>query len=330
SPCGADYEGTFGTFGSPNYPDDYPENAVCNWKVKSPDSRNIRVDFKHFKTEGLDYLEIRDGNDRNAPVLTKISGNYGDTRHMNEVVSTSNSLYFHFHSDDSTQFSGFKLNWFTDSPCEADYEGTYGTFASPNYPDDYPENADCHWKVTSPDSRKIRVNFKHFKTEGSDSDFLEIRDGNDSHAPVLIKISGHNGDNPNLEEVVSMSNSLYFHFHSDGYVQYSGFKLNWFTELSTEYDYYSCDSSPDSGDLFDPGCGQDNYHGKLYHGTSSAYINVHYDGSHRVERGLAQTIEDEGDCYDTGYSITCYCNHDFCNNHRCQHCATQPPIWPSG
>ncbi|CAL4082726.1 unnamed protein product, partial [Meganyctiphanes norvegica] len=167
-----------------------------------------------------------DGNDSNAPVLTKISVNEGDNPNLEEVVSTSNSLYFHFHTDGSNVDSGFKLNWLAVFRMKQDYEGNYGMIASPNYPDAYPKYADCYWKVTTQDSTKIRVNIKHFKTEGRD--YLEIRDGTDSTAPVLTKISGDYGDNPNLEEVVSTSNSLYFHFHSDNSTQFSGFKLNWF------------------------------------------------------------------------------------------------------
>ncbi|CAL4228619.1 unnamed protein product, partial [Meganyctiphanes norvegica] len=153
-----------------------------------------------------------------------------------------------------------------------------------------------------------------------DNRYISPRDGNDSTAPRLAKYDGHS----NIREVVSTNNSLYIFFHSDSSTfTDTGFKLNWITELAYDYDYYSCDNNPESGDRFDPTCGRDEYHGKfLTKGSYSAYINVHYDGSHHVERGITKAVEEEGACYDSGYSLVCFCNHDLCNNHLCQHCTT--------
>ncbi|CAL4060851.1 unnamed protein product [Meganyctiphanes norvegica] len=103
------------------------------------------------------------------------------------------------------------------------------------------------------------------------------------------------------------------------------------TGLAYDYLCYSCDNDPDSGGKFDPACGEDGYHGDYaYDNERTCYTNVHYDGSHRVERGLTENYEEDGSCYDTGYSVTCYCTAvigyepPLCNNNLCQHCSITP------
>ncbi|CAL4061767.1 unnamed protein product, partial [Meganyctiphanes norvegica] len=58
------------------------------------------------------------------------------------------------------------------------------------------------------------------------------------------------------------------------------------------------------------------------------------DGSHRVERGGTENNQVNGTCYDSGFSITCYCSassssRGSCNSDLCQHCDMTSPPYPT-
>lgn len=62
--CGqTDITGMSGTLSSPNYPDDYPHNLLCEWTITIPDGQHIRVNITDFfiqKTSSCsaDSLEV--------------------------------------------------------------------------------------------------------------------------------------------------------------------------------------------------------------------------------------------------------------------------------
>ncbi|CAL4091433.1 unnamed protein product [Meganyctiphanes norvegica] len=311
--CGGDYNGTSGSIESPNYPGNYPADQDCYWSVTANEYSAITVSFEHFDIDSYnnDYLEIRDGIDSGAPLITRISGSYGDNPDIEEIISTGNSLYVYFHSDYDYQYSGFKLNWITES-CVEYIEGTDGELFSLNYPDDYPENVRCWWILNSPDYSVIRVVFEMFSTPDS-YDYLEIRDGNESSAPVLVTLSGHLNS---IDDIKSTSNSLSLFLYSNNVVQDIGFKLNWFAGSPSCYD---CDNYPGTS-IYDPTCGEDVYHGRTTPDYVTCYTSIHYDGTNRVERGGTYNDEEDGECFNSGFALSCFCRTYHCNNNLCQHC----------
>ena len=48
-----------GTFASPNFPGNYPNNARCEWRIQVPYGCRVRLSFTAFYTEsGFDFVEI--------------------------------------------------------------------------------------------------------------------------------------------------------------------------------------------------------------------------------------------------------------------------------
>lgn len=112
------------TVASPNYPNWYPANANCNYKINAPENTKVRVRFvEKFDIEAhprclYDSLTITDPFEmRNQkrqvtycngkdPVLMKENAvrNVGT-----QVIGSGNKLSMQFKSDQSTQREGFKL-----------------------------------------------------------------------------------------------------------------------------------------------------------------------------------------------------------------------------
>ena len=62
--CGGDLFGERGVIKTPNYPDNYYDNEVCQWVIHAPDNETVDLKFTEFEVEfardcDFDYLEIR-------------------------------------------------------------------------------------------------------------------------------------------------------------------------------------------------------------------------------------------------------------------------------
>lgn len=101
---------------SPFFPDSYPENLHCEWKISSPvDSAVLEIRFEEFALElspgcAYDYLEFRavpetpNGNDR---VLGKFCGE----NKPEKFTTPQNQVYVVFHSDVNNVCQGFCFAW---------------------------------------------------------------------------------------------------------------------------------------------------------------------------------------------------------------------------
>ena len=77
--CGANYSNASGVISSPSFPDDYPERADCIYLISLQNETYVNVSFQSMDIDcqgsPSDYIEMRDGNSENAPLLTRICGN---------------------------------------------------------------------------------------------------------------------------------------------------------------------------------------------------------------------------------------------------------------
>ena len=107
------------------------------------------------------------------------------------------------------------------SACPSSVSGkNSGRFASPNYPNNYPDNEDCSWGITVPDGLLVKVEFSHFNTEGG-YDKLWIYDGPSGSSSLLVTLTG---DLWTPREVISTGSSLWFNFRTDGSFSRRGFE----------------------------------------------------------------------------------------------------------
>lgn len=211
-----------------------------------------------------DYLQIRDGPNETSPVLGRFCG--GEL--PGELKGNSSELTIQFASDKDTNKPGFYLNFFSEidecrknnggceqicqdtlgghqCACQPGYElrsdnkncetacgGTLtaprGNITSPSYPEDYPKNKRCLWKITGPKGQRISLKFNDFQLEGNVQgvcryDYVEIKDKDDV---VLGKFCGRKTP----QTITSSSNVMWVEFHSDHTQSRRGFSAVYYAD----------------------------------------------------------------------------------------------------
>ncbi|XP_038054395.1 fibrillin-2-like [Patiria miniata] len=231
--CGSHMYAGSGTLTSPNYPGQYPADAVCAWKLTTDEGNHVSLTFNSFEIEDsadcyYDYLILFDGADEMAPVL----GRYCGQETPRTATSTGSKLYVKFVSDSSIERLGFHANFSTG--CSRNLVGPRGQLTSPNYPGYYPSNQNCLYKITVGNNKLIRLQFLIFAIEGTPTycsyDSLEIFDGTTENSKLIGRYCGSDIPTP----VITSSNVMMMRFLSDESVGYQGFYIE-FEEVDTDF-----------------------------------------------------------------------------------------------
>uniref|UniRef100_A0A8C6U8I4 Metalloendopeptidase n=1 Tax=Neogobius melanostomus TaxID=47308 RepID=A0A8C6U8I4_9GOBI len=269
--CGGEVKRDNGQIQSPNYPDDYRPNKVCVWKITVAQGYHVGLTFQSFEIErhdscAYDYLEVRDGNSENGPLLGRFCG-YDKP---DDIKSSSNQLWMKFVSDGSVNKAGFAANFFKEMDecskpdngrceqrcvntlgsykcaCDPGYElaadkrsceaacGGFitklnGSITSPGWPREYPPNKNCIWQLVAPTQYRITLLFDVFETEGNDVckyDYVEVRSGLSADSRLHGKFCG--AEKP--EAITSQYNNMRIEFKSDNTVSKKGFKAQFFSD----------------------------------------------------------------------------------------------------
>ena len=104
-----------------------------------------------------------------------------------------------------------------------------GVVQTPGYPSLYPNKAKCLWKITSPDGKKVILQFESFDLESQTSckyDFIDIQEKDSSSSEV--KPVGRFCGNKRPPVITTTSNELLITFQSDGTVQKTGFRAKYY------------------------------------------------------------------------------------------------------
>lgn len=107
-----------GIITSPNYPNNYPSNADCEWTITVTPHHAIiftldELDLEDFYDCEMDYVEAYEERfESNAEPLQlfKKCGTL-EAEGNNTWRTISNSVTVHFRSDDSVPAKGFKLSY---------------------------------------------------------------------------------------------------------------------------------------------------------------------------------------------------------------------------
>ena len=104
--------------------------------------------------------------------------------------------------------------------------GTTGSFASPNYPSNYPNRETCRWIIEVPQEHVVHLSFDVFVMEKCaipsptcSCDHVEIRDGPNVNSPKLAKYCGD--ENPGA--IMSSGRFMWVEFDSDFFSNAQGF-----------------------------------------------------------------------------------------------------------
>ncbi|XP_038141380.1 deleted in malignant brain tumors 1 protein-like isoform X3 [Cyprinodon tularosa] len=104
--CGGFLYGSHGTFESPNYPNNYPDNLDCTWYIR-PGHQFIRLEISNLSTEcGYDWVDVYDGYNTNNRRVLQLC-------HTNQTVyhSTGHYVTVHFRTDGSVSRGGFYASY---------------------------------------------------------------------------------------------------------------------------------------------------------------------------------------------------------------------------
>ncbi|XP_069079880.1 CUB and sushi domain-containing protein 2 [Pleurodeles waltl] len=104
APCGGQYVGSDGVVLSPNYPQNYTSGQVCSYFIVVPKDYVVFGQFTFFQTALNDVVEVHDGANAHARLLSSLSGS-----HTGESLplATSNQILIKFSSKGQATAKGF-------------------------------------------------------------------------------------------------------------------------------------------------------------------------------------------------------------------------------
>ncbi|ELK26749.1 CUB domain-containing protein 2 [Myotis davidii] len=224
--CGGVLTGLSGVLTSPEYPNNYPNNAECRWVIRAAGPATIKLVFVDFQVEGsadctYDYVAVL-----GAPGPTR-GHHYCGSARPPTLVSQGHELQVVFKSDFNIGGRGFKAYYFS-GECQEVYTAVRGNFSSPQYPSSYPNNVRCHWTIRLPPGYRVKVFFLDLELEGPNSltktcdfDHLAAFDGASEEAPLLGSWCGRHLPPP----VTSSRNQLLLLLHADRSTSRRGFSV---------------------------------------------------------------------------------------------------------
>ena len=115
---------TLRTFNSPSHPGTYPASITCTYLFTAPRGHRIELTFSTFRLEGAspscsnDYILVRDGPSEKSALIKRLCA----TKNPGPIISSANSIYLFFVSNDQFVFQGFMGTYRTASEGELNCE----------------------------------------------------------------------------------------------------------------------------------------------------------------------------------------------------------------
>ncbi|KAL9985300.1 hypothetical protein ACROYT_G007688 [Oculina patagonica] len=179
--------GTEGTLSSPFYPSNYPNDMECSWNITGPSGTRLILVFYRIClgvcTTGMpcdcDRLVISEAF--NSKQLCSGSD-------VIPFISLENKISLSMSTDGQYTSKGFVAKYQSvplDGACSQMIQLTNasGRFSSPNFPSNYPGDAQCGWNISIPAGYKIYLTFLEFDLEECGSsctcDYVEVADSKD-------------------------------------------------------------------------------------------------------------------------------------------------------
>ncbi|XP_078278371.1 cubilin [Rhinoraja longicauda] len=219
--CGGIQTGESGFISSPNFPSPYNSLTHCAWILEAPEGHTITLSFIHFNSEhhlACDggSVTILNGGSFNSPII----GQYCGSTPVKEIKSGSNKLFIFFHSEHSVHQGGFYSTWKTDSlGCGGYFHAESGSFKSPNWPQNFPSNSECTWRIVGQESKHFEITFdKNFQiphsTENCGSSYVKMWGGiSETDESLLATLCGNTAP---PSPVIAPANVVSVRFQSKG------------------------------------------------------------------------------------------------------------------
>ncbi|XP_072033288.1 cubilin-like [Amphiura filiformis] len=224
-----------GFFESPGYPNLYPNNRDCQYRITAEHGMAVEINFEEFELEyqdecTYDYVKITDETTDKVDIFC-------GSKDAFKWVSHGNQVLLEFHTDSSAVFRGFKAYYDTKAEqkttpiaeqqdqsvpeCSEYLNDTIGFFSSPKFPLPYPTNEVCHTYIQTKAGTKIQVTFRFLEIEehfGCTRDSVQVEDRETGRKSPLLC-----GELENAYSWNSDSNRVVVIFQSDSVVSHSGY-----------------------------------------------------------------------------------------------------------
>ncbi|XP_011637168.1 cubilin-like [Pogonomyrmex barbatus] len=224
--CGGVLRNPMGTLQFPMGGNTYQHGLSCAWVLITESSKVLNVTFTAFNLEQstdckFDFLQIHDGRNAGSQMINRFCGHTLPNQN-GTIISSHNTLYLWFHSDNSISHDGFTLHWSSIDPiCGGVLEDNYGTIISPGSPGRYPPNRDCFWRITVAETKRIQFHFGQLMLEDNcNNDYVEITGAEEERLGLFCN---HTRPPP----LVTPSFEATVHFHSDSSNQDAGFQIHY-------------------------------------------------------------------------------------------------------
>ncbi|XP_056388388.1 CUB domain-containing protein 2 [Hyla sarda] len=228
--CGGVLTSLSGVITSPDYPDNYPNNAECHWLISAAPHAKIRLVFTDFQLESqecnYDYVAVFDGSSQEEEEQVR---HYCGTTKPPDTTSSSNELLVVFKSDFNIGGRGFKAH-FSSGECQDVFTAVKGNITSPRYPDMYPNNIICQWNIQLPQGFRIKLFFRDLEleemnalTDECDYDYMAVYDGQSTNDKPLGRWCGTDIPAP----LISTKNNLLLVLVTDRDTAKKGFYVSY-------------------------------------------------------------------------------------------------------
>ena len=231
-----------GSFSYPIYPARYPPATEVTWVIKVDKGKYINltlhvIDVEEYRGKCIDIIEIKDGNNSQAPLL---GGYCNSNKPTYNILSSSNVMRVWFQSANNSDGGfGFNISYTTvnDQACGGVLESFPGTITTPRYPRPYPNNRECSWQILAPQGMYIHVTFHgvyslDYVCTNYDKcqckDILDIQDG--ERALPYVPYEGYCTAKP--WPFTSMTNNVSMKFVSGASGRFEGFSATYTTSLT--------------------------------------------------------------------------------------------------
>eukprot|EP00063_Salmo_salar_P060825 XP_014035660.1 PREDICTED: CUB and sushi domain-containing protein 1-like isoform X3 [Salmo salar] len=128
APCGGHYAGSEGVVLSPNFPQNYTTGQTCSYYITVSGEFVVFGQFAYFQTAMNDSVELFDGANQNARLLSSLAGSHsGETL----PLATSNQIMVRFTAKNGPSARGFHFVYqavprTSDTQCSSVPEPRYG------------------------------------------------------------------------------------------------------------------------------------------------------------------------------------------------------------
>ncbi|KAM8938763.1 astacin-like metalloendopeptidase [Pelodytes ibericus] len=205
----------------------YSDATSCLWLIKV-DKNKVLLQFDTSELSPSSdcstyYVTIYNGRSKQAPVMMdRVCGN----QELPLLVGSTNNMLVEFIYEAGLPATDFQATY-SSVTCGGTYTSDNGTITSPDYPNVYPNFADCISTIWAPAGHQIVLNFTTFDLEFSYSclnDYLLINDGSRPSSPELGRFCW----DVHIPPIMSTGNALLLQFHTDSWFNKPGYAAHYY------------------------------------------------------------------------------------------------------